>query len=131
MRTYYFSFLLLLGIAACQAQDKQNISAGGGGIEVLSVDGFKAKINKKSVQLVDVRTPEEFAAGHIGNAMNIDVQSADFETRAQALISKDKPVAVYCRSGKRSQRAVSLLSGMGYKVIYDLKGGYLAWEAEQ
>lgn len=130
MRTYYFSFLLLLGIVACQAQDKQNMS-GDGGVQVLSVDGFKAKIKEKSVQVIDVRTPEEFAAGHIGKAVNIDVQSADFETRAQTLISKDKPVAVYCRSGKRSQRAVSALSAMGYKVIYDLKGGYLAWEAEQ
>jgi rhodanese-related sulfurtransferase len=47
------------------------------------------------------------------------------------MISKDKPVAVYCRSGKRSQRAAETLSGMGYKVIYDLKGGYLAWEQEK
>ena len=98
---------------------------------MLSVSAFKAKIGEKSVQLIDVRTPEEFGAGHIRKAVNIDVQSADFEARAQSIISKDKPVALYCRSGKRSQRAASALSEMGYKVIYDLKGGYLAWEAEQ
>lgn len=130
MRTYFFSFLLLLGIGACQAQNKQSVPEDGG-VQVLSVSAFKAKIGEKSVQLIDVRTPEEFGAGHIRKAVNIDVQSADFEARAQSIISKDKPVALYCRSGKRSQRAASALSEMGYKVIYDLNGGYLAWEAEQ
>jgi phage shock protein E len=130
MRTYFFPLLLLLGIGACQAQNKESVPEDGG-VQVLSVSAFKAKIGEKSVQLIDVRTPQEFAEGHIRKAVNIDVQSADFEARAQALISKDKPIAVYCRSGKRSQRAAASLSDMGYKVIYDLKGGYLAWEAGQ
>lgn len=130
MRTHLLSILLVFGIFACQAQNKVNAS-GEDGVEVLSVAGFKAKIKEKKVQLIDVRTPEEYAEGHIGKALNIDVQSADFESRVQAMISKDKPVAVYCRSGKRSQRAAETLSSMGYKVIYDLKGGYLAWEQEK
>lgn len=130
MRSHILSLFLLLMLGACQAQNKQGTPAESG-VQVLSVSDFKSVIKEKSVQLIDVRTPEEFAEGHIRKALNIDVQSADFESQANSLISKDKPVAVYCRSGKRSQRAAAALAGMGYKVIYDLKGGYMAWEAEE
>jgi phage shock protein E len=125
MKIYVFSFALLLSFVACQAQKDQ------GSAQVMSVAAFKAKIEQKSVQLIDVRTPEEYGAGHIEGALNIDVQSGDFESQVSAQISRKKPVAVYCRSGKRSARAASALSKMGYKVVYDLQGGYLAWEAEK
>lgn len=128
MRMYVLSFFVMLGLSACQAQSSENAS-GERGIQVISVADFRAKIKDKSVQLVDVRTPEEFAAGHIKGARNIDVQSADFESRAKEEISTKKPVAVYCRSGKRSQRAAETLSKMGYKVIYNMDGGFIAWEA--
>jgi rhodanese-related sulfurtransferase len=127
---YVFSFALLIGFVACQAQSSKG-TAGEGDVQVMSVAEFKNKIRQKSVQLIDVRTPEEYGAGHIQGALNIDVQSGDFESQVSTKISRKKPVAVYCRSGKRSERAASALSKMGYKVIYDLKGGYLAWEAEQ
>ncbi|MFZ4426588.1 MAG: rhodanese-like domain-containing protein [Saprospiraceae bacterium] len=125
MKSYIFSFALLLSFVACQAQNDH------GSAQVMSVSAFKTKIKQKSVQLIDVRTPEEYGAGHIEGALNIDVQSGDFESQVNAQISRKKPVAVYCRSGKRSARAASVLSTMGYKVVYDLKGGYLAWEAEK
>ena len=125
MKSYIFSFALLLSFVACQAQNDH------GSAQVMSVSAFKTKIKQKSVQLIDVRTPEEYGAGHIEGALNIDVQSGDFESQVNAQISRKKPVAVYCRSGKRSARAASALSKMGYKVVYDLQGGYLAWEAEK
>ena len=79
-----------------------------------------------SIQLVDVRRPDEYSAGHIENALLINVLEADFITNADAMLDKSKPVAVYCRSGKRSKDAAKKLSGKGYKV-YELNSGYLGW----
>ncbi|MCK6576671.1 MAG: rhodanese-like domain-containing protein [Anaerolineae bacterium] len=75
--------------------------------------------------LLDVRTPEEFAGGHIANAANIAV-----ETLAANLagVPKDVPVVVYCRSGNRSAQAAQILSQAGYTQIYDL-GGIIDWQA--
>ena len=87
-----------------------------------------AKLLKENpaIQLVDVRRPEEFAAGHIENAVLINVQEDDFIRKAGATLDKSKPVAVYCRSGKRSKDAASKLTKEGFKV-YDLDPGYLGW----
>ncbi len=73
--------------------------------------------------LIDVRTPEEFAAGHIPGAVNISVDQL-----AQRLneIPKDKPVVLYCRSGNRSSQAAQILERAGYAQIYDL-GGIITW----
>jgi rhodanese-related sulfurtransferase len=76
--------------------------------------------------LLDVRTPDEFAGGHIASATNISI-----ETLAANLqhVPRDTPVVVYCRSGNRSAQAVQLLSDAGYTTIYDL-GGINAWQAQ-
>ena len=79
-----------------------------------------------AIQLVDVRRPEEFAAGHIDNALLINVQDNDFIKKAESLLDKSKPVAVYCRGGKRSKDAAAKLTKEGFKV-YDLDTGYLGW----
>lgn len=76
-------------------------------------------------QLVDVRTAEEFAAGHLLDAVNIPLQ--DLPSRL-AEIATDKPVVLYCRSGNRSGQAARLLAGEGYAQVLDL-GGIIAWEA--
>ncbi|MCW4468896.1 rhodanese-like domain-containing protein [Flavobacterium sp. MFBS3-15] len=81
---------------------------------------------KDTVQLIDVRTPAEFKQGHIEGAMNIDVNSADFEKNIQWL-DKDKPVYIYCRSGQRSYTAAKRMEKAGFKVLYDVKGGILSW----
>jgi len=80
------------------------------------------------VQLVDVRRPEEFAAGHLEKAILINVQDDGFIKKAESLLDKSKPVAVYCRSGKRSKDAAGKLTKKGFKV-YDLDTGYLGWTA--
>ena len=79
-----------------------------------------------TIQLVDVRTPDEFEAGHIDKAILINVLESDFLTKADAMLDKSKPVAVYCRSGRRSKEAAGLLSKEGFKV-YELDAGYLGW----
>ena len=76
-------------------------------------------------QLVDVRTPEEFASGHLPNAVNIPLQ--DLPNRLGE-IAVDEPVVLYCRSGNRSGQAAQLLTAAGYTQVLDL-GGIIAWEA--
>ena len=78
------------------------------------------------IQLVDVRRPEEFDAGHIDKAILINVQADDFIKKAESLLDKSKPVAVYCRSGKRSKDAAGKLTKKGF-VVFDLDTGYLGW----
>ena len=93
-------------------------------ITVLNSQEFKAKTENKTVQLIDVRTPKEFNAGHIKNAKNIDFYSGKFNVEFNKL-DKEQPVYVYCRSGSRSRQTANKLEAMGFTEIYDLKGGIL------
>ena len=87
---------------------------------------FATLIADTTVQLVDVRTPAEFAAGHIPEAKNIDVRGDNFDREAKATLSKERPVAIYCRSGARSKTAARRLAAMGYRV-YELNTGFMNW----
>ena len=113
---------LLLGLLGLTA----NASAQSDSIKTVDAAQFAEFINSDSVLLVDVRTAEEYAAGHIANAKNIDVLKFDFKDQVEVL-PKDKEIAVYCRSGKRSLMAANTLAKMGYKVI-NLRGGWMEWE---
>lgn len=90
---------------------------------------FEKAIKADSVQLLDVRSPQEFAEGHIAGAININVQSDDFRQRADKELSKDSTILVYCRSGRRSMDAAETLTELGYKVV-NLKGGIIEWNEE-
>jgi rhodanese-related sulfurtransferase len=94
-------------------------------IKVLDVVTYKKAISN-DVQLVDVRTPKEYNEGFIKNAKNIDYFSDDFKENMKEF-DKEKPLYLYCRSGGRSGKASKILKELGFKEIYDLKGGYLAW----
>lgn len=98
--------------------------------EDAEVSAFAAFINTPDVQLLDVRTAEEYAEGHIAGALLCDVKQSDFSARATALLTPGKPVAVYCRSGRRSATAALMLADRGFKVV-NLKGGIIAWQANQ
>lgn len=80
----------------------------------------------KEVQLIDVRTPQEYGAGHIDDAKNINVGSADFVQQIQGL-DKEEPVYLYCKMGGRSNKAAQLLKKQGFTKIYDYTGGYNDW----
>ena len=99
---------------------------GGGSVTNLNSAGFADVIKDESVILVDVRTPLEFASGHIQGATNIDWESGHFESDIKAL-DMTKKYAVYCRSGNRSNQAVSLMSADGFRTVYNLKRGILDW----
>ena len=97
------------------------------GYETVPADEFQALINSGKVQVLDVRTPEEFYAGHIPGAINVNVRNNDmFAEEADVALDNSLPVAVYCRSGRRSVEAAKVLEKLGYEV-YNLKGGILEW----
>ncbi len=93
----------------------------------LPADKFAEVISDFDVQRVDVRTLGEYSENHIPGSININVLNDDFALMADSLLHKDKPVAVYCRSGKRSKKAASILGKAGYEV-YELDGGFNAWQ---
>ncbi|MFN8085345.1 MAG: rhodanese-like domain-containing protein [Dermatophilaceae bacterium] len=95
-----------------------------------TVDGatFAAALAMKKAVLVDVRTPAEFAAGHIAGATNIDVEAADFATKIGAL-DKGAAYALYCRSGNRSGVAMQAMLSSGFTHVFHLGGGIGAWQS--
>lgn len=109
--------LVMMFITSCaQTQDNNNIT----------VEELKPLLKEK-IQLVDVRTAQEYAQGHIKDAKLIDVQSDDFETTIQNNLDKSQPVYVYCRMGGRGNTACEILKKNGFKA-YNLKGGFTEWE---
>lgn len=102
--------------------------------EVTIVMKIKPEDAKKMLEgenppaLIDVREPDEFANGHIPNAVNVPL--GDVVNGVMRLgIPKDQPIMVYCRTGRRSSEAASKLQGAGYQKIYDL-GGITGWPYE-
>lgn len=89
---------------------------------------FAKIVKQKKTQVVDVRTTAEFATGHLPKAVNMDVNSKDFDQQIEKL-NKKKPVAVYCRSGRRSKVAAGKLADKGFKV-YELDKGIIQWDGE-
>ena len=94
----------------------------------VDVNGFEKAIKNDSVQILDVRTSEEFAEGHIKGAIQVDVFSANFLADAESKLKKDRTVAVYCRSGARSKQAAMFLARLKFQVT-DLDSGFLGWAA--
>lgn len=93
----------------------------------VSAPEFERIISTDSVQILDVRTPQEYAGGYIDGAINIDVRSDDFSRTAEKELSKGSTVLVYCRSGRRSLDAAERLIELGYRVV-NLKGGIIEWQ---
>lgn len=98
--------------------------------ETVGVKKFAKLIQDTDVQLVDVRTAEEFAEGHIARATNIDVEQSNFLQQAQQQLDASRPVAVYCKSGRRASKAADMLAQEGMKVT-NLQGGILAWKLKR
>lgn len=92
----------------------------------LDADAFKAKMDEGAGKLVDVRTPDEYSGGTIGEAVNIDFMADNFEEEIQKL-DKSTPMLVFCQAGGRSQQAAQKMSELGFTEVYDLLGGYGSW----
>ncbi len=122
---YFFLFVTVfsLGMWACTGKEikYKNLTSG----------QFQELIKDANVQLVDVRTIVEYGEGHIPNSLNIDVKDeVAFPLAVDELLNKEKPVAVYCRSGRRSRTAAEFLIKKGFKKVYNLDKGILNWMEE-
>jgi len=111
-------FSMVFGLFSCNAQSDK--------FQTVDAKEFAEVIADTAVVRLDVRTPKEYDEGHIDGAINIDVQNDNFENQATATLPKDKTIALYCRSGRRSKKAAAILSDQGYKVI-ELGSGYIGW----
>ena len=109
---------VLCNLLGCTAQQQK--------FERIDTEAFEQVISDTSVVRLDVRTIEEYSSGHIANAVNIDVTKDAFAAQATSLLPKDKTIAVYCRSGRRSKKAAGILVENGYKVI-ELNNGITGW----
>ena len=118
MKEFLACFLAALGLTtACGQQNYENVE----------VKEFAELTADPNVVILDVRKADEFAEGHIAGAILIDQSQSDFVAQAQAKLPKEKTIAVYCRSGRRSASAAGKLAAEGYKCV-NLKGGILAWK---
>ncbi len=96
-------------------------------LNILDAKTFKNAITKDNVQLVDVRTSQEYEEGHIFDAINIDFYSGKFNVEFSKL-EKEEPIYIYCKSGNRSKQTANKLANMGFVEIYDLAGGILNYK---
>jgi thioredoxin len=118
-----FILFISFTIISCNGQTSKNIKD-------IDPKAFSEKITATpNAQIIDVRTPQEFAAGHIDNALNINWLGDDFVVNAEKL-DKTKPVFVYCKTSNRSPQAAAKLEELGFKTIYNLQGGLLKWDAD-
>lgn len=115
MKTFFFLLLIAPALLFAQQQKK-----------VLTPQEFKARLADKSAVILDVRTPEEFAEGHLENALNKNVFDKDFTTYIAAL-DKNKPYFVYCLAGKRSGIAANDMRKKGL-TVYELQDGIEGWK---
>ncbi len=86
-------------------------------------------IADKKVTVLDVRTPEEFASGHIAGAVNLNLNGKDFSDKLEKL-DKSKPYLVNCAVGMRSAKACKKMNELQFKTLYDLQGGINAWKKD-
>jgi rhodanese-related sulfurtransferase len=90
---------------------------------------IKERAGRADFVILDVRTPGEFAEGHINGAVNLDVQSRDFEKRLRKLDRK-KNYLVYCRTGNRSRQATIAMQALGFRSIFHMNEGIVMWKQQ-
>lgn len=122
LKSIYFMFFVcvfLFGLMACSSKPKDKFTN-------LSADEFEKLIENDDVQRLDVRTVAEYSEGHIPGSININIFDDKFSVAADEILDKSRPVAVYCKSGRRSRNAARLLVKKGY-TVYNLDKGILNW----
>jgi rhodanese-related sulfurtransferase len=109
----------MFGLVACSSSTQTS----------LSPQDFQELAGQPGVVTLDVRTPAEYASGHLPGAVNIDVESADFSSQL-AQLDPAASYAVYCRSGNRSKVAMDQMAAAGFTTMQDLEGGIVAWQSQ-
>lgn len=113
--------LLVMVMSGCKTDINQEIT-------LVSQEEMETFVNMEDVQLLDVRTPKEFNAGHIASAQNINFLSPSFEHDILKL-DKTKPVIIYCQMGGRSAKCATKMKALGFTKILDYKGGFSKWKS--
>ena len=114
--------LSLMGFLSCKSDDSSLV-------QIITFDELEKISEIDGIQLVDVRTADEYKSGHIKNAININFLDSNFELNIQNL-DKTKPVIVYCQRGSRSSKSATKLVENEFVKVYDLKGGFSKWLSE-
>ena len=109
--------LSILGFMGCTAQNGSSID---------SKEAYGLIKADSNIAILDVRTAKEFADGHVAGAVNIDVNQADFAQKIDEL-DRSKTYIVYCRSGRRSRKAVGIMAAKGFKNLYNVSDGFVGW----
>ena len=117
------ALLIFISVGSCKKESKK------GEVKVVSVEEMQSLLEMEDIQLVDVRTPEEYEEGYIEKFQNIDFLSPTFDEDITKL-DKNKPVILYCKSGGRSASCAQKMLDAGFVKIYDLEGGISKWQHE-
>lgn len=132
----YIALILVMSLFACNGQQSSDTHQSAKTEEVTATVTMSSQpisvldeVQMDEILLIDVRTPEEYKAGHVENALNINFFDENFTDQIKEL-NTDKTLYLYCRSGKRSMNASKALSDLGYKVV-NLEGGYNAYSASK
>ena len=116
---FFLHLLIAIIFLSCESTTSQVI-------EDIDAVQFQQRIIKQDGIIIDVRTPEEFYAGHIKEATNIDFYDDEFLAKLK-IVRKDIPIYVYCKSGGRSSVAARKMEELGFSKVYNLHGGISAW----
>lgn len=116
------------GISACSSGEPTGSSASQAAGQHLAASHFSAAMDKPGTIVLDVRTPAEFASGHLPRAQNIDIEGPDFAARIAAL-DKKATYTVYCHSGNRSATTLEQMAAADFTHALDLAGGIIAWQS--
>ena len=122
-----FTGILLASFCSTVCVQAQQSSAG----KTVSQKKFQRLISKKNTVLLDVRTSDEYKAGHIPGSLQIDVLQAEDFKKQLATLDRTKTYLLYCRSGKRSKEGMLLMKESGFTKLYDLEGGFINWQGKK
>lgn len=122
------ALMLAAGCSSSADTTDESPETGASGIRLVSAtDGAEIQADPpEDLVILDVRTPEEFAEGHLDGAIMLDFYEADFATRL-AELDPEVPYLLYCRSGNRSGQTTAIMNDLGFTDVADVDGGIVAW----
>ena len=115
-----------LSTVSCQSKKSPQLKI----VQKQEVKEMLKKVEREEIQLLDVRTVQEFERGALPGALNVNIKSSDFEEKV-LLLDKEKPVLIYCQAGYRSNAASKKLEELGFMILYDYSGGYKDWVRQE
>jgi rhodanese-related sulfurtransferase len=121
MKIFLSGLVLMLTLGACAASQPA--------AELIDAQQAQQILQQQNVQVLDIRTPAEFADGHLAKARNLDFYASDFAEQLKQLDPK-APYVMYCASGRRSAEAHLQMKAMGFEQVYEIQGGYQAWQSQ-